>query len=163
MHGSGQQSVCCGGSMAMGFVACGQALGRSWEAGREGGIPPNAIPCFQPPKTSPALARLGAALAGWGSSLRRRQRGGRRELLAVVQTCPLPSAVGAGLFFFACWCCGASGPRAKRGAGCSEEPQLWCCCWTCFATSPLGGANLEVPQLAALQPAGSGAPVPPLP
>lgn len=92
--------------MAMGVVACGQALGRSWEAGREGGIPPNAIPRFQPPKTSPALARLGAALAGWGSSLRRRQRGGRRERLAVVQTCPLPSAVGAGLVFFACWCCG---------------------------------------------------------
>lgn len=73
-----------------------------------GGFPQMPSPRFQPPKTSPALARLGAALAGWGSSLRRRQRGGRRELLAVVQTCPLPSAVGAGLFwfFFACWCCG---------------------------------------------------------
>lgn len=50
--------------MAMGVAACGQALGRSWEARREGGIPPNAIPPFS---ASQNLAGFGKARGclGW--------------------------------------------------------------------------------------------------
>lgn len=95
--------------MAMGVMACGQALGRSWEAGREGGDSPKCHPpVFSLPKPRRLWQGSGLPwLAGDPPS-----GGGSVEVGASCwRWCrpalfPLRSVLGCFWFFFACWCCG---------------------------------------------------------